>query len=192
MGNASGTQKQAALVEVAQGMGGHSKERVHAAEVVAKTVCPLKDMGGKGVGLPCPTLSDAQHIVLQDIIDEALKSDTREVALTVAVQDPKGDGSVAFQLHATPVDIDNSWEWSIVHHAVPRDAEDAHLVLAGILPSRALVSAIPWGIVEGFAEMIEDAIVVTPVPSLLVPLILTCSLQRGGSVTVECPEEKKK
>jgi len=189
MGNASGTQKQAALVEVAQGMGGHSKEKVHAAEAVAKTVCPLKDMGGRGVGLPCPTLSDTQHIVLQDIIDEALRGNTREVTLTVAVQDAVG--GVAFQLHATPVDIDNSWEWSIVHHAVPQDAEDAHLVLAGILPSRALVSSIPWGIVEGFADMIEDAIVVTPVPSLVVPLILTCALQRGGSVTVECPGDKK-
>lgn len=186
MGNASGTHKKAALVEVAQGMGGHTKDRVHAAEAVCKAICPLKDMGGRGLGLPCPNLSDAQHVVLQDIIDEALKSNSREVTLTVAVQDK--DESVAFQLHATPVDLDNSWEWTIVHHAVPRDVENAHLILAGIIPSSALVSSIPWGIVEGFGDMIEDAIVVTPVPSLLIPLILTCAMQRGGSVTVECPE----
>lgn len=181
MGNANGTHKRAVLVEAASGMGGHTLERVHAAEALTKAVAPLKDLGARGLALPCPNLSHAQGGVLHDILDAAAESVADSaVTLTVALAD------AAFQLRADWVAADNSWQWAVVHHATPADAEDAHLVLAGILPQRALASAIPWGLVEGFAAMVEDAVVVTPVPSLLVPLILACTLQRGGTVTVEC------
>lgn len=181
MGNANGTHKRAVLVEAASGMGGHTAERVHAAEALAKTVAPLKDLGARGLALPCPDLSHAQAGVLADILDAAADAVAdSSVTLTVALAD------AAFQLRADWVAVDSSWQWAVVHHATPADAEDAHLVLAGILPQRALASAIPWGLVEGFAGLVEDAIVVTPVPSLLVPLILACTLQRGGTVTVEC------
>lgn len=181
MGNTNGSSRRAALVEAAQAMGGHPKERVRAAAVVAKAVT-LTDAGETGLVVPCAQLSDAQHIVLQQVIDAAVAAVAdAATTLTVAV------GDVAFQLRAEWQSIDNSWQWYAVHHGTPQDAQDAHLVLAGLLPDRALAAALPWGLVQGFVDAVEEGVVVTPVPSLLVPAVLACALQRGGTVTVECP-----
>lgn len=182
MGNAHGNTRRAALVAAAQKMGGHPHERVHAAAVVAKTVA-LADAGEAGLVLPCPQLDDAQHVVLQQVIDaavEAVRDST--TTLTVAL------AGATFQLRAEWQSIDNSWQWSAVHHGTPHDAQDAHLVLAGILPSRALADALPWGLVSGFVDTVQEGTVVTPVPALLVPVMLACTLQRGGTVSVGCAQ----